>query len=235
MLASLLNFRDLGGMVTTDGRRVRPGVLYRSDGLTHVDVGERAHLREVLGIRTIIDLRTSMEHAGMGRYESDLFGIDIIEVPVLDGAVMQAQAARGDFDMGIMYRHIAFDGVAQIARTLGLLAERGRLPAVVTCSGGKDRTGIVVAITLRALGVPTEIVLDDYQRSEAALAGLRERVTDRLRAHGVTVPPHVFELDRGAVADVLDRIDDQSVAAYLGRDGTDAIDALRATLLEPND
>jgi len=234
-LPSLFNFRDLGGTVTADGRQIRPGVLYRSDGLTHVDADERRHLRDVLGIRTILDLRSSMEHDGLGRYEPDVFGVEVVELPVLDGAVMQAKAEAGHFDMATMYHHIAFDGAPQIARALGLLADTTRLPAVVTCSGGKDRTGLVVAIALLALGVPTRAVLDDYQRSEAALAGLRERVTSRLGAHGVAVPPHVFELDRDAVAEVLDRIDDRSVPAYLGPDGAALVAALRAALLVSHD
>jgi protein-tyrosine phosphatase len=235
VLASLFNFRDLGGTGTIDGRRVRPGLLYRSDGLTHVDADERTHLRDALGIRTIIDLRSPMEHAGLGRYEPDVFGVEVLELPVLDGAVMQAKAQAGHFDMATMYQHIAFDGAPQIARALGLLADAARLPAIVTCSGGKDRTGLVVAIALLALGVPAEAVLDDYQRSEAALAGLRERVTSRLGAHGVAVPPHVFELDRDAVAEVLDQIDDQSITTYLGVDGATIVATLRATLLEPDD
>ncbi|MDO9174043.1 MAG: tyrosine-protein phosphatase, partial [Actinomycetota bacterium] len=59
---ALSNFRDVGGHVTADGRKLRSGLVYRSDALCFVTERDRALLRETLRIRTIVDLRTSMEH-----------------------------------------------------------------------------------------------------------------------------------------------------------------------------
>jgi protein-tyrosine phosphatase len=54
------------------------------------------------------------------------------------------------------------NAAASFGELFARLADRGRLPAVIHCLGGKDRTGLTVALLLTALGVPREIVLDDY-------------------------------------------------------------------------
>ena len=57
-----VNFRDLGGYVAADGRRVRPGLVFRSahlGGLTTADCRTLAQL----GVRTIVDLRGLNEAA----------------------------------------------------------------------------------------------------------------------------------------------------------------------------
>jgi protein-tyrosine phosphatase len=56
LLENAYNFRDLGGLPTTDGRALRHGRLYRSDGLHRITEGDRAALAS-LGLRTVIDLR----------------------------------------------------------------------------------------------------------------------------------------------------------------------------------
>ncbi len=59
-LASCFNFRDMGGLVTTDGRVVRRGVFFRSDDLVRLTAEELSTLR-AMGIRTVVDLRTADE------------------------------------------------------------------------------------------------------------------------------------------------------------------------------
>ncbi|HWP62868.1 MAG TPA: tyrosine-protein phosphatase, partial [Candidatus Binatia bacterium] len=59
---TITNFRDIGGHSTRDGRRVRRGLAYRSTELSRIDEADRAEL-EALGIRTVVDLRTSAERA----------------------------------------------------------------------------------------------------------------------------------------------------------------------------
>lgn len=236
MLSSLLNFRDIGGMRTRTGTTVAHGLVYRSDGLTHLSPAEREHLRDDLGVRTIIDLRSGLEHERLGRYDPITFGATrVLEMPVLDGAVMREQASRGELDMDTMYRAIAFDGAPHVRAALSTLTDDQRLPAVIACTGGKDRTGVAIAILLAALDVPIDTILDDYDRSAAATDGLRLRVLGRIEGDGVTVPEHVFAVDRRAVAAVLDDIGATTadVDFYLGRlpDGTELGDALRRRLL----
>lgn len=54
---------------------------------------------------------------------------------------------------------------ASFGELFSRLADPERLPAVIHCLGGKDRTGLSVALLLTALDVPRQVVLDDYQLS----------------------------------------------------------------------
>ncbi|MGH9025354.1 MAG: tyrosine-protein phosphatase, partial [Acidimicrobiia bacterium] len=66
-LDGCLNFRDLGGHRTVDGRPVRPGRVFRSDSLHHLTVADIQHVADALGLRTAIDLRTDDEVDRHGR------------------------------------------------------------------------------------------------------------------------------------------------------------------------
>ena len=61
------------------------------------------------------------------------------------------------------YRRMLASGAVTFGALFSRLAAPGRLPAVIHCLAGKDRTGLTVALLLTALGVPRQVVLDDYQ------------------------------------------------------------------------
>lgn len=214
---ALSNFRDVGGHVTADGRKLRSGLVYRSDALCFVTERDRALLRETLRIRTIVDLRTSMEHERMGRYDLTDVG-EVVHLPVLDGALISEKAHDGSLDLASMYQAIAFDHADEIAIVLTLLADPDRLPAIISCTAGKDRTGIVVGVLLAMLSVPEETVLADYELSAAGLATLRGRIMARLIGDGVpNIPAAAFALEPAALAQVLEdiRLRHGTVTAYL--------------------
>lgn len=232
VIASLVNFRDLGGTPTASGRRVAHGRLFRSDAWTHLSDDDRDHLRDALGVRTVIDLRAPIEHDRLGRYDGDWLGIEVHELPILDGAMLRQHAAAGNLPMREMYRLIAADGADGVRRTAAVLAEPDALPAVVACSGGKDRTGVVIALVLAVLGVSRAEILADYHRSAPGLDALRERVTSRMEGNGVVIPPDAFSLDGDALAAVLDTVaaTPEALDDYVG---ASLAARLRHTLLEP--
>ena len=59
-LEGAVNFRDLGGYATGDGRRTRWRTLFRADGLGDLTAADLEVLRD-LGIRTVVDLRSGDE------------------------------------------------------------------------------------------------------------------------------------------------------------------------------
>jgi hypothetical protein len=61
------------------------------------------------------------------------------------------------------YLGMLANAAASFGDLFSRLADPGRLPAVIHCLGGKDRTGLAIALLLTALGVEREVVLDDYQ------------------------------------------------------------------------
>jgi protein-tyrosine phosphatase len=157
------NFRDLGGYEVEGGGRTRWGRVYRSDSLhrfSPADVEAFAHL----GARAVYDLRSFAERVSqpgpVGSVHLDVLGADTAQAAVeVLAARTPAQAERV---LLWLYRAMMERSAAMIGGLLGRLAREDLLPAVLHCTEGKDRTGVVSALLLSALGVPRATVLDDY-------------------------------------------------------------------------
>lgn len=182
----IANFRDLGGYNTDDGRQVKWGVLYRTATLTH---SSDADLRGIdqLGLKALIDFRSAAEKEAEPNRLPEPREFDVVEIPTLDdgnkamvGEIM-ARIESGNFD-GFDADALMLDANRQFATTFTpqfrqfihtVLQAHGE-PVAWNCSAGKDRTGFAAAILLRVLGVPQEVVMQDYLASKQnALQGRR--------------------------------------------------------------
>jgi protein-tyrosine phosphatase len=174
-----LNLRDFGGYPNEDGRMVGMGLLYRS-GLTHAIPTEGiASIVSGLGIRTVIDLRGHGERErGLSAFES--LDVRCIHEPlgtdlgVPSGAAFQELARRivhGEFDWAARYWSMLTLNGDRFARILDVLSEPAALPALVHCTGGRDRTGVTVAVIQAALGVGDAEIAADYALSTELLLG----------------------------------------------------------------
>ncbi|MDB5968703.1 MAG: protein tyrosine/serine phosphatase [Hydrocarboniphaga sp.] len=173
------NFRDLGGYLTVDGRRVRWGRLYRSGSMAGLTQADCEYLSG-LGIRLICDLRTSSEREAMPspwrdadgrRYWSRDYAMSFGDLRgLLKSSPPTAEQVRET--MLSAYRQLPFEQAPAYRELLKRLAG-GELPMVFNCTAGKDRTGIIAALILDVLGVPREVILDDYALTNELLAGHR--------------------------------------------------------------
>lgn len=172
LLASVPNFRDLGGYPTSCGRSVRRRLLYRSEDFSNLTPEDEDSLHR-LGIRSICDLRSDRECQLNPGIRQASTSVDILHMNIsadlrashetitrlLSGAPTREHAERAMLET---YR--IFPGM--FANSLPLLFERildhRRLPMIIHCAAGKDRTGFVVAILLHALGVPQTAIYEDY-------------------------------------------------------------------------
>jgi protein-tyrosine phosphatase len=211
-----LNFRDAGGYPVADGGVTGWRRLLRSDGLHRLGLGA-TNLLGQLGLRTVLDLRTSAETqlapspvddlAGNGALTMNisLIGDDLSEIPD---------------DLAAIYDYIVDRRGAAIAAAIRSLARPGALPGLVHCTAGKDRTGIVVAFALAVVGVPDHFVAADYALSSLYLdprhtptigqvqesTGLGDRLTAALLASPPELILHVLDRARrqaGSIADYL--------------------------------
>ncbi|MCZ7415767.1 tyrosine-protein phosphatase [Streptomyces sp. WMMC897] len=176
VLAGVRNFRDVGGLPTADGRRVRYGVLYRSGHLARA-TAEDAEFLTGLGLHTVYDFRNEADQVLDG-LDVPLPGVRNVNIPLTDpahgaefwqlvreGAVelLRAELADGQavLRMQESYRDIIRSRTAEHSRVLHDLAGGG-VPVLMHCAAGKDRAGLSVAITLLALGVEREAIQADY-------------------------------------------------------------------------
>jgi protein-tyrosine phosphatase len=238
-LSGCVNFRDLGGYPTTDGRRVRWRRLFRADGLTRLDAEDCARLVE-LGLTTVIDLRTVGELEGRGRFPDDVVPVDYHHLPLTDVLPPPEDLERyrePDF-VTARYRQMFTEGSSSITRAVHVLAAPNALPAVFHCSAGKDRTGVVAALVLGFLGVPRDVIVEDYALSAEAMGALLERIKEEYAEAVAEVEryaPAVISVSPGTMSAFLDALEDEhgtfdELAEVLGV--TDAVTRLRAELLE---
>lgn len=224
-LTSLPNLRDLGGHRAGDGRRVRRGVLFRSEAPGLATPADLDALRLRLGIAEIIDLRRPEEHEAAPLPSSLSAHVRWHRIPFDVEApphISDQAVASGDLtsaDMGRFYAWMAQRNVDRLHEVLTLLTEI-EAPALMHCAVGKDRTGVTAALVLLALDVAVDEVVADYARSDepmrdvlprhdARLTSDRIDGDPRLRAPAEAMSACLDELGRGrgSVAAFLDELD----------------------------
>jgi len=222
ILEAVHNFRDLGGYPTGDGRVTRWRTLYRADGLQRCSPADVEALR-ALDLHTVIDLRTDRELEERGRFPVDLYPVTFHHLPVID--VTWDVESVGDHDRAAdflfhQYRSLLAYGEPLFAKAFHLLGLPGALPAVFHCAAGKDRTGILAALILAAMGVPHELVSEDYGLSRGAIERTREWAlvhNPELAAVWDTVPANHMAAEPEAISHFLEVLADEhgSVRNYV--------------------
>lgn len=179
------NLRDLGGHRGRYGR-IRTGLLYRSaqlDDLRPKDVRRLDHL----GLTLALDFRDVSERTRtIIRPDVCLDGLRLLHMPLLDTMTLErmtvivaelralrtAKAAR-DW-MRRQYEDTVLRCKPRVVAAVDILI-RHQGPSVFYCAAGKDRTGVVAALLLLALGIPQDVVLKDYLRTNRTILGLWRR------------------------------------------------------------
>lgn len=232
------NFRDVGGLAAQNGT-VREGVLYRSDGLHRLGETGRAALRD-LGVGIVIDLRDENEAAMMPDDLGDL-DLEVLRLPVFEGSGA-SQGAAG-ISLEALYERIVTQHASVVVAALREISSAGDSAVVVHCTAGKDRTGIVVALALLAVGVDRESVVVDYASTEANLAGeWLEEMVGLVTRYGVPDSPGLRTLMGGSPRDAIEGAieiverDHGSVREYLLASGLSLADlaALETLLVDPS-
>lgn len=230
----VFNFRDVGGYPTRDGRQVRWRRLFRSDTLSALGEADRERFLS-LGVRTVVDLRRQYEIDAQGtgppwdglvRHHIDPNHREWTENPYTDGLDTTRYLAD-------RYRDLAEEGARGIVTALEVISEQEAAPFVVHCVAGKDRTGVVCALTLSLLDVPDEHIDADYTRSTIGNQRYVAWLRDNGNPDAVMLP--WFYSPPGTMRLFLTELRQRhgSVASYLTSAGLapERIEALRAHLL----
>ena len=130
----------------------------------------------------------------------------------------EANAALGDGQAEAMFAAAYRDFVslpsakAAYGRLFASLGEQDTLPALFHCTTGKDRTGWAAAALLLLLGVPQEVVMQDFLRSNEYLLPAYQAQIDAFVAAGgdPAIPPAIL----GVKADYLEAAFDEMQQQY---------------------
>ncbi|MEU4288555.1 tyrosine-protein phosphatase [Kribbella sp. NPDC026596] len=223
------NARDVGGLPTADGRTIRPGVLIRSESLQYLTPeGVEAVRRS--NVSRILDLRGDWE-------------VESAPTPFTGGplAVRQSLQDPADPDHGqptIVAACIwMLDRRPELfAAAVKAIADEPEGAVVVHCHGGKDRTGMVVALALSVAGVPEDEIVADYFLTQVRLAGwLAEQLADEPDTSKHSEMIEFRDTRAESLVAILRHVDEKygGAEAYLRHGGltTDDLDRLRARLI----
>ena len=180
----LSNARDLGGMRTADGRRIKQGRLFRSEQLMNLSPNDKVKLEGLLD--TVVDFRNAEE--AEDQPDCNLSGVIHIANPILESAlagvsreeesdeqliadlVFKPEAAKEY--MRSMYRKFTSDYcVSSYSKFIKVLLEDHEKAVLWHCSAGKDRAGIGAVIIEEILGIPRETIISDYLKTMEYLSG----------------------------------------------------------------
>lgn len=213
----LVNARDLGGLARADGTATPCGVFFRSENVDQVTPEGWEQLR-ASGIRTIVDLRQQREserdthprphwlktiHVDLdglenhefwsGYWENSLVGTALYFLPHLEAMPERAGAA------------------------LSAIVTAPEGGVLFHCMGGRDRTGLIALLLLRAAGTEPGDIVDDYLetvrlgdvRAASSKRNNAESTIEQLcQARGTTT--------EGAFRTVVEQLDLESVLDVSG-------------------
>jgi protein-tyrosine phosphatase len=195
-LDGAMNCRDLGGYATDDGRVTRWGCVYRSDGLDQLSVADLDVLTEI-GIRLVFDFRMDSEVDAAPSRLPDHPELTRQRLPIGDagpGQSMLELVQRGEIteftveDVAATYEEILDEAAQQFGTVFTAAADSAKHPLLFHCTAGKDRTGLMAMLLLGALGVPDDVIVDDYELTTFYRSARRvEILRPQLEAAGVSV------------------------------------------------
>ncbi len=179
-----LNFRDIGGKTTADGRKVREGLLLRSAKLNKLSRHDKSVLETRYRVSKVIDFRSDAEREG----RSDILpaGAKYYHIPYFNEATLAITGGMGSDvfeavkkseskdelynyipELTDVYPIVVTDdyAISQLSEALKLIMGNRDGAVLFHCTAGKDRTGITAAILLKILGVSDGQIMDDYTRT----------------------------------------------------------------------
>lgn len=232
---SVNNIRELGGISVSGGRRIRCGMLVRSGRLADMTAEDASRL-SAFGVRTVIDLRSDSEIAAAPDRYIECFRYVHCPLPTVELTEYQKNIQEKFFltspgeektfylseylsciSMKEMYINVLTDenSVRNLRSFFDLLCLTDQGGFLFHCTSGKDRTGIVSALLLLALGASVKDVLEDYYTSVLAGFSETEAYAQSLREQHYS-PLFIDEIRyyNGIGMNILESVSDAVVSRY---------------------
>lgn len=187
-MEKILNFRDLGGIETANGKKIKKGLFFRCASLEEATANDVAELKN-MGIKLVFDYRNPEEVPDAGGYPYNEIGAQRLSYTMLKGnnklyRLQNQHNLRRMFakvtieDVKETYRVLPFDndGYKRMVQAL----QNHEVPFIQHCSAGKDRTGVGTAILLGILGVNLDNIMLDYLASLQVENEIKKKLSERI-------------------------------------------------------
>ena len=211
-----MNFRDLGGIRTADGRSIKSGLLFRSGDFFSLS-SEDIRKLEKMGLAMIIDFRAMREI--IQRPDQEISTVrQVTHIDIHDAARDKAEKFLENNDAKGLETVLIGDYIrmidthpADFKRFLHILASTDNLPLVYHCAAGKDRTGLATVFLLVALGVEMDHIWDDYMATNQFAASYTEKIISKVTKSGLNgeILRPLLEVRKEYLTAALARIDEK--------------------------
>ena len=183
-----MNFRDLGGLVTIDGKIIKHKRLLRSGELLDLPVSDITKLKEIYNLRKIVDFRSQSE---VERFPDDTIdGVSYINIFLHENQTQKAVAPSQKEFRKLRERQLVIDFMTKVydrmlrspftidgfARFIKVVKDNKEGSILFHCYAGKDRTGVAAAIVYTILGVSKESIIEEYMLTNESRKEENERI-----------------------------------------------------------
>lgn len=238
-----LNFREVAGLPAEGGRRIAAGRLYRSDTIQFLTPADVEWLVTDVGLRSIIDLRLDYELKVEGFGLPGETAVVHHHLPFrVDGTQKSGHATpilQADDPMVPHYLGYLSTMPESATGIIRVLADTDRVPTLIHCAAGKDRTGVAVAIALSVAGVSQDDIAEEYGRNPERIPLVMEQLR-AMESYGDSIdrlPPQAHLTDPDYMRRFLAAVDEMygGVVSYLQEHGVsdDELQRVRDALTEP--
>ncbi|WP_342358739.1 tyrosine-protein phosphatase [Terrarubrum flagellatum] len=235
-VAGAYNVRDLGGYAVREGETSWRRVL-RADGLHRLAPESVEQLYDA-GVRTVIDLRHADELAHQPNPFSGHRSVAYLNIPLFAQLAPQpAPAAPAKDALLDLYLLALTTRKSAIRETLSAIADATEGTVLFHCTAGKDRTGIIAALTLGIAGADRSTIVSDYALTGALIAPMIEDILAGAKARGADIAllTPLLACQAETMLAMLDHLDDNhgGVDGYLADIGlqTTSREKIRARLV----
>ena len=227
------NMRDLGGLRTADGRKIKPQMLIRSAHLAQAEEQDTENISEVIDLRTPAERQESPDRT---------YGCVYTPLPVfeeINAGISHEEKARERAipNMEILYGMLIERYPDAFRRILLRIMQHDYTKGAILwhCTEGKDRCGITTALVLEMLGVDRETIMEDYLKTNLVNIPKAAEIHDRLlETHGKEFADSVYRAfiaDECYLKSAWKAMGDNFLTEKLGID-REEIEAFRKLILE---
>ena len=181
-----VNFRDIGGYPTKDGKTVKWRTLFRSGLLSGIDPTEMEQMKK-LRLKTICDFRTNAEQAANPDRWHQLDQLQRFSLPIGEGRVDKLDWMEKVASQEVTKNYLARANKSYVLAEIPtyrtffeILLKESHYPLLYHCTAGKDRTGFATFLLLSALGVDRSIIIKDYLLTNQYIGDFAEKNASRM-------------------------------------------------------
>jgi protein-tyrosine phosphatase len=216
-LASVLNVRDLGGLTTSAGHRIRNRRLLRGAAPDRISSADLSLLTLQIGLSAFLDLREANRtniavDSALGTSDIKRVNTPIGEVDHPSNPLVSMLAGR-PFDLIAQALHFLEDEET-ISEAMRLIGDDSEGAVYVHCTQGKDRTGVIIGLVLSAIGVGADEIASDYAESGRTVEAMSQHlkaINDGYRKLAEDTDPQIFrtwmETPQSNMYEVLEAIE----------------------------